>query len=173
MNNLYTTEAEINKAVSRFTRHGQLLQAEAHRIACSVLRHVGEYRDIHVVRRFLDAMPDMARANALRTWFETFGPVTFDGNVAYFNKAGKTKLGEAIDKPFWKFKANEGEEYQPVNPSALIEALIKKLEKDGLKTGRDHRATTQALKYVPVWSENPIVTPFSPEIRLIEGTVLN
>jgi hypothetical protein len=171
MLNLYVTEKEINSAVKAFQNNGRALQDEAHKIACSVLHHVASYGDIHVVRRFLDAMPDIARTNSLRKWFETFGPVTFQGNVAYFVKNGKTRLGDAIAKPFWRFKANEGEEYKPVDVNALLNSLIKKLESDAIKTGRDHLATIQALKFVPVNRETEIVSTnsFVPEVLLIEG----
>jgi hypothetical protein len=57
--------------------------------------------------------------------------------------------------------------------SGLIEALIKKLEKDALKTGRDHRLTTQALRYVPVLDESRTAPVFTSEVKLIEGSVVH
>jgi hypothetical protein len=168
---LYTTEQAINSAVKAFHNNGQALQAEAHKIALSVLHHVGTHADIRVLRRFLDAMPDIARTNSLRKWFETFGPVTFEGNVAHYAKGKATRLGDAMSKPFWKFKANEGEEYAPVDVNALLNSLIKKLEKDAKKTERDHSATILALKHVPIFRETVInsAPAFVPEVLLIEG----
>jgi hypothetical protein len=150
---LYTTEKSIKDAINVFENNGKALQEEAHKIACSVLQHVGKYGDILVLRRFLDAMPDMARTNGLRLWFETFGPVTFKGNEAQYVKGGKTRLGDAIAKPFWKFKTVEGSTYEPIDPNTVLNALIKKFEKDAEKTQRDHSATILALKHVPIWTE--------------------
>jgi hypothetical protein len=164
---LYTTEQAINSAVKAFHNNGQALQAEAHKIALSVLHHVGTHADIRVLRRFLDAMPDIARTNSLRKWFETFGPVTFEGNVAHYAKGKATRLGDAMSKPFWKFKANEGDEYQPLDVAKAIEALIKKIEMDGTKTERDHSATILALKYVPVAKEVRTSPAFKSETLLI------
>jgi hypothetical protein len=166
---LYTTTKEIDSAVKAFANNGRALQEEAHKIACSVLQHVATYGDIQVLRRFLDAMPDMARANSLRKWFETFGPVSFEGNKAHYAKGKKTQLGNAISKPFWKFKANEGDEYVPLDVNKALDLLIKKLEKDAKETGRDHRDTILALKHVPIGNSKEARPAFVPEVLLIEG----
>jgi hypothetical protein len=172
MLNLYTTTAEIDAAVTAFAQSGKALQDEAHKLACSVLHHVAKYGDIHVVRRFLDAMPDVARTNSLRKWFETFGPVTFEGNKAVYLKNAKTRLGDAIAKPFWNFKMAEGDDYKPLDPNSAINALIKKFEKDAKLTGRDHRDTILALKHTPIWTEENAGRHFPAPLQ-VEYRVIN
>ena len=145
---LYKTAAQIDAACIAFFKKGQTLQTEAHKIACSVLAHLGEHGDIRVVAKFLNAMPEMSRANALRAWFEAFGPISFDKNEPVFVKTKKTKLGEALATPFWKFKPEP--EYVPLDAAAALDKLIKRLIKDAKETGTDHSVTIQALKLVPV-----------------------
>jgi hypothetical protein len=145
---LYMTVAEIDKAVLAFHKKGQTLQSEAHKLACSVLRHLGEHGDIRVVAKFIASMPEMSRANALRAWFEAFGPIAFDKNEPSYAKAKPVKLGEAIEMPFWKFKPEP--EYVPLDAAAALEKLIKRLVKDAKETGADHNETIAALKLVPI-----------------------
>src|SRR5215207_9856601 len=145
---LYQTAAEIEAACVKFFTKGNSLQTEAHKLACSVLRHVGEHGDVRVVQTFLTSFPEMTRMNAVKAWFEAFGPVTFDAKGVKFVQGGKTKLGEAMDAPFWEFTAEPV--YQPINPAKALEALIKKLVRDTKETGADHSATIIALRNVPV-----------------------
>jgi hypothetical protein len=145
---LYTTAAEIDKAILSFHSRGQALQSDAHKIACSVLAHVGEHGDIRVLAKFLNSFADMARVNAVRGWFEAFGPVTFKGNDPAYVKDGKTRLREAMETPFWKFRPEP--EYVPLDAATALDKLIKRLQKDTEKTGADHSVTITALKAVPV-----------------------
>lgn len=142
---------EIDARIVLLHKNGQRLQTEMHKLACSVLLHVGESGDVRVVQKFLAAMPEMSRTNGLRNWFEQFGPVKFnvseDGvETVVHVKGGKTKLGDAMAKPFWKFSAKEGQPYEPIDMQKYIEQQMKKLEKDAEKTGRDHSAVLAALK---------------------------
>lgn len=143
---LYKTEAEINKATDSLKSRGSSLQKDAHILACSVLAHVAEHHDIRVLSRFLAAFPDMARVNAVRSWFEAFGPVTFNGNTPSYVKDGKTRLGDAMETPFWKFKPEP--EYKPIDRDAALDTLIKRLEKDQAITERDHSALITSLKLI-------------------------
>jgi hypothetical protein len=145
---LYTTVAAIEAACVAFGKRATTLQDEAHKIACSVLAHVGEHSDVRVVTKFLESMPGSYRTNAVRSWFETFGPITFNEGKAVFCKNRKTRLGEAMEKPFWKFKPEEA--YVPIDAAKALESLIKKLQKDQKETGTDHLATINALRVVPV-----------------------
>ena len=145
---LYTTIQAINEACATFHTRGQSLQSEAHKIACSVLHHVGEHGDVRVVTKFLATMPEMSRTNAVRAWFEEFGPVAFDTKGPLFVKDKATKIGEAIAIPFWKFKQEQP--YQPVDAAKALDKLIKRLVKDTKETGTDHSVTIAALRLVPV-----------------------
>jgi hypothetical protein len=145
---LYETAAQIDAACIAFFKKGNALQTEAHKLACSVLKHVGEHGDVKVAAKFIASFPDMARTNAVRAWFEHFGPVAFDAKGVYHVKGKKTLLGEALDTPFWKFAPEP--EYKPVDAAKAIEGLIKKLQRDAKETGTNHDATIAALRAVKV-----------------------
>jgi hypothetical protein len=152
--NLYKGQANIDKRIDALFKSGQRVQAEMHKLACSVLAHLGEHKDIRTVQKFIAAMPDMARVNGLRNWFEQFGPIKFheaEGKdaapTATYVKGKAVDLGKAIDKPFWKFSAKEGQPYEPLNVETWAKAAIGKLQKDAKETGRDHSALIHALQY--------------------------
>lgn len=140
----------INKEIAAVKTAGADLQSRIHILACSVLVHVGKHGDTRpvgsLVESLIDATPDMVRVNSLKQWFETFGQVKFVDGKAAFNKTAKTRLGEAMDKPFWKFKAMEGTPYQPIDMAKYVDQQVKKLEKDMKESGRDHKALILALR---------------------------
>ena len=157
---------ELDKRIQLLHKSGQSLQAEMHRLACSVLHHLGETSDIRVTLKFLDAMPEMSRSNGLRAWFEAHGPIKFatseeleqGASAARFVKGGATKLGDAMAKPFWKFNANEGKPYEPLNMEKFTQQMIQRLTKDAKETGADHTALINAIKGVQAPSA-PIKVP--------------
>ena len=150
---------KIDARIALLHKTGQRMQTEMHSIACSVLRELGATTDVRQVMKFIQAMPDMARTNGLRNWFEQFGPIKFitegEGDAAVERaihvKTGPTKggirLGNAMDKPFWKFSAKEGQPYEAIDITKWAASAIKKLEKDAKETGRNHSALIHALKY--------------------------
>jgi hypothetical protein len=131
-------ESNIIKAFDSIKRRGVSLQRELHIAACSVLAHVGKHKDIRLVTRALESVPDMVRGNALRSWFDAFAPVTFDKGKAKYDSSKQVRLADAMGKPFWSFKAKEGTEYESPNFAKLIESLVKRLETDQLKVGSNH-----------------------------------
>ncbi|MBR0847426.1 hypothetical protein JQ543_06710 [Bradyrhizobium diazoefficiens] len=78
-------------------------KAEIHRAACSVLVHVGKHNDVRVATWLVEAIPPVYR-KSVQDWFESFGPITFDGGKASFNPMNPIRLGNAIDAPFWRLK---------------------------------------------------------------------
>ena len=160
---LYTTAAEIDAACVSFFKRGNALQAGAHKLACSVLRHVGEHGDVRVVSKFIASFPDMARVNAVKAWFEAHGPVTFENaGVVNYVKGGKTRLGEAMEIPFWKFAPEA--EYKPIDPAKALNSLIAKLEKDAKLTGADHSGLILSLKTIRANSATTQNAPAEYEI---------
>jgi hypothetical protein len=147
---LLTSVAAIDKAITAIHKTGQQLQLDMHTVACSVLKHLGKNGDVRYVLKLINAMPEMSRKNGLMAWFEHFGPVTFTEDkgvvLATHVKDKKTLLGDAMAKPFWKFKANEGAPYEPIDMQAWAAQQIKKLEKDAKETKRDHTHLIMALK---------------------------
>lgn len=130
--------SKIDARIALLHKNGQKLQTEMHKLACSVLKVLGETKDVRQTMKFIQAMPDMARTNGLRAWFETFGPIKFitegEGEAAVertvFVKDKATMLGDAMAKPFWKFSAKEGAPYEALNWIEYLNGQIKKLAKD-------------------------------------------
>jgi hypothetical protein len=145
---LLTTVKAIEAGIASIHVAGQTLQTQMHLIACSVLQHVGKNKDTRVLMKLINAMPDMSRKNSLISWFETFGNVKYSKEAKSFVlvKDKGIQLGNAIDKPFWKFKATEGVAYEPIDVAALVAQTIAKLTKDAEKTKRDHTGLIKALK---------------------------
>ena len=142
---------QINAQIDLMHNRGQTLQTQMHKLACSILLHLGTNKDVRVVQRFVLAMPEMSRSNGLRNWFEQFGPVKFvqrdDGTEqVLFVKDKDTKLGDAMAKPFWKFSAKEGKPYEAIDLQAFVQSALKRLEKDAKETGRDHTPLIAAIK---------------------------
>lgn len=149
---LYTAK-QLPKAIRSFHDAAQVVQTEAHLIACSALHHLGKTKDIRHTMAFLQAFPEMGRMNGLKAWLEEFGPIKFANPAelkegapeAVFVKDKATRIGEAMEKPFWKFKAVEGKAYQPLDVDKELQRIVKRLKTDAEKTGRDHNAIIMAL----------------------------
>lgn len=143
--------AALDKAINELHGKGQRMQDHMHKLALSVLVHVGTHKDIRIVHRFVQAMPAMARTNGLRAWFEKFGPVKFtevDGvEQITFIASNPAKPGDANQKPFWKFSATEGKPYEALDITKATEQFIQRLEKDAKATGRDLTALIEAIKH--------------------------
>lgn len=133
---LFKTKAEILSACTTIHSTGQQLQTLMHKTACSVLQHFGKNKDTRVVLAMLNALPESVRKNALISWFEAFGQMTIREDkeskiiTVLYAADKKTRLGDAMAKPFWKFVAKEGAAYEPLNFNEYVASQIKKLEKD-------------------------------------------
>jgi hypothetical protein len=142
-------ESAIKKALESIKTRGASLQRDIHVAACSVLSHVGKHKDVRLVTKLLESMPDMSRKNALKAWFEHHGPVAFSekGEIKYAPE-NRMLLGNAMAKPFWVFKPEAA--YVPMDVAASFDSFIKKLEKDHKETGRDHtKLVSQLLNLRP------------------------
>lgn len=130
------SKVELNKRIVALKASAADLQFEMHVLACSVLVHLEKHRNLNVLDHFLDAVPDMVRVNSLKMWFETFGTVSFtpakegEKPAWRFDAAKKVKLGDAMAKPFYKFKALEGAPYKPLVMDNYVKQQITALEKD-------------------------------------------
>jgi hypothetical protein len=149
---MFTTTKAIATETERLKRVGVSYQVDLHVLACSVLAHLGKNGNIGIVTQFIEAVPDVVRVNALKDWFEAFSKCTFigaDGKVMKtpaYAKGKAQRLGEAMEKPFWKFKANEGAPYKPLVMQDYLGQQITKLEKDAKETKADHTLLIAAFK---------------------------
>ncbi|AGC35984.1 hypothetical protein HOS23_gp01 [Rhizobium phage RHEph09] len=117
-----------------------------------MLQAVSRHGNINVLTHFLAAVPEMVRTNALQSWFEAFGQVSYSAikegetPVWRIDRSKKVKLGDAMAKPFWKFKAHEGAPYEPLDMKKWLEQAISRLTKDAQKTGNSHDHLVLFLK---------------------------
>lgn len=129
-----TGSKAIMAEIRSFGEDARTMQYRLHVLACSVLAHVGRNGDKRPVAAMLAEfdrqVPDMVKQNALRSWLETFGKITFTDGVPGYDGSKTQRLGEAMEKPFWKFKSVEGVKYVPLKIDAFIESNCKKLRED-------------------------------------------
>lgn len=147
---LVSGASNIEKMLTKLKAQGATLAFNTHVAALSVLAHVYEHSDIRLVTRLLECVHDMTRKNALKAWFEFFGPVKFDGKdirfVPRFTDDAVAKAHAQVQakaEPFYDFAPEP--EYKPVDVAAMIHACIAKLKKDQTKTSVDHTSIINAL----------------------------
>jgi hypothetical protein len=98
---LYTKD-QLNAAITKASTAGMKVQQEYQKIACSAILHLGQHKDIRVIRHILDTLPVGLRKQSLSAFFDAFAPVAFDeaGEVTY-DKTKAVKLGEALKTSWW------------------------------------------------------------------------
>jgi hypothetical protein len=149
------TVAQQDKLFNQISNNRKALQDQMHQAAVSVLWHVAQHHNVHQFDKLMAALKDQdgttaVFTNALLTWAEKFGPVEYDTATKKLRyvRGKETRLGAAMDEPFWKSKAQP--EYQPLDMAAFIASAIKRIAKDeaemesrGLKV--DHSAAKTTL----------------------------
>lgn len=135
---LYTTLKAIDTALEAVIVAGNTVQQEYQRIACSSILHLATHKDIRVIRKLLETLPEGMRKKSMATFIDKFAPVSFDeeGEVHY-NKDKKLRLGEALAMPWWK--AAKESVYIPFDFIAQSEQLLmraaKRLDKADAEKG--------------------------------------
>lgn len=127
---LYANAAEITKAIASIQKRGVSLQNDIHRAALSCLVHTEKHGDITLANRLIDALPGMARKNALADWFVAFGkflPAEDDKNgMLVFGADKVSMISEATATPFWEFKPEP--KWVPFDFDKAVTAILKKAE---------------------------------------------
>lgn len=126
---ILTGASEIDKAITSIATRGKKLENDIHKAAVSCLNHADLHGDITLAIKLVQAVPTMARKNALQDWFLNFGKFGYDtaNKVLTFDKKKVTMLEDAIAVPFWEFKPEP--EYKPFDMQASIMAVINKAQK--------------------------------------------
>jgi len=127
--NLITGKANLIKAIGQVNVTGKALETLIHTVAVSVLAHIEQHREVSLANQLIDAVPVLARKNALRDWFVSFGKIKFDTETKLmaFNKTGKTDIVTATQNPFYTFVPEK--EYQPMDLLAAITVLVNRADK--------------------------------------------
>lgn len=145
---LHKTEQAIYAALKSIQNRGRSLQNDVHKAACSVLEHIELHHDVTMIDKFIGTLinhlPKSYRINAMRDWLTAYGPVKFENNKPVYVKDKPCDVAEALRNPFWLFSPEA--EYKPMDVTAAINALLKKLDKDADETKRDHSAIKAALE---------------------------
>lgn len=142
---LISGKENILAAIGQVTVTGQTLQTLLHTVAVSILLHVDKHREVSLVNKLIDAVPNMARKNALRDWFSAFGKMTYDQEtkVMVFKKTAKTNSIQATQTPFWEFVPEKA--YVPFDLLAAIGVLVTRAEKTAEKNNRADKIPADKL----------------------------
>jgi len=128
---LYSTTEQIEKAVAEATRNGVSLQVAYQKIAASAVLHLGQHKDIRIIRNILDTMPESLRRSAMTAYFDMFASAKLIDNQFHYDDSKPTKLGEALETAWWKTVKEA--EYRPFVLVDELEGLynraLKRLEK--------------------------------------------
>lgn len=121
--------ATIGKAIASIATRGKKFEKDVHIAACSVLNHVELHGDITLANKLIEAVPTLARKNALRDWFIAFGKLGYDAKnkTMTYDKNKVTLQDDANDTPFWEFKPEA--EYVPFDLTAAIQNVLKRAQK--------------------------------------------
>ena len=138
----------IDTAIKSINTRGKSLERDIHVAAVSCLVHADKHGDVTLAQKLVDAVPSLARKNALRDWFIAHGKFDYDmtNKALTFNKKGTTLTDEAIATPFWEFKQEA--EYKPFNLEAAVLQLVKRAEsaiEKGEKVPSDKLKQLQSL----------------------------
>lgn len=153
----YVGVKAIDAAMVALFASGQSFQKEAQSVALSVLQHVATHGDVRVasklVNGMLNAMPELSRINALRAWFEAFGPIAFDAEgIATYVKGKPADVAKAAATPFWKFSPEVP--YQAMDVLKSVDQFIKRLQKDAKETKKNHAPMIASLEAIKAGLEN-------------------
>lgn len=67
----------IDTAIASIAKRGKTLQADIHVAAVSCLVHADKHGDITLAVKLVEAVPSLARKNALRDWFIAHGKFSY------------------------------------------------------------------------------------------------
>lgn len=118
----------IEAKIKTIAASGKKLEALAHETACDILQHVEDHGDITLAEKLVEALPSLARKNALKAWFLQFGKLNYNAEKKRFTYAkGKvTDIEGGKAQPFWDFRPEP--EFKPYNLEKQLHALLKKAE---------------------------------------------
>jgi len=130
--NLYKTTKQITTATNSAAKTGAALQQEYQLIACSVISHLAEHKDIRVLRHMLDTLPEGMRKKSMSAFMDKYAPVTFGENPdtgeaeVKYNADKPANLVMALTFPWWKAAVEAT--YVPFNFEVELAKLIKRAE---------------------------------------------
>ena len=162
---LYASTKAIEAAIAEASTKGNELQLEYHKIACSVIVHLGRNFDIRVFNRLIDTMPESLRKDSMQAFFDKYSVVAFDdeGNAS-IDKTKGTRLGDALANAWWK--AKKATPYIPYNFLTKCKEMLAVAQK------RAKKAEQAKIQGKPVQETDDVtweqVNAFSMFIQTLE-----
>ena len=122
--------AKLNALIDSIAKRGQRLDNDIHKAGVNCIYHIDQHGDITLAEKLIESMPKSSRKKALVLWFMDNSKLSYNEEEKkyVYDKAKKTFLERAIEKPFW----DHSQEVKPVSPIDLdkrLESLIKQAEK--------------------------------------------
>lgn len=157
---LITGKTKIMAAITAVAASGVKWENDVQVLAMSTMTHSVKHREVSLMNSLVDALPNGARTNALRTYFDKFSCATYieaAGKVPAhfaFDKDKKADLKGASETTWTTFKPETP--YRPIDIHTQLSLLLKRVEKD-TKTEYD-MDTVQGIRDL-VASSKPILEP--------------
>jgi len=157
---LITGKTKIVAAITAVAASGVKWENDVQVLALSVMAHSAKNREVSLMNQLIDAMPNGARTNALRAYFDKFSCATFveamGKNPAHFafDKDKKHDHAGAAETTWSKFKPETP--YQPIDIHSQLNRLLSRVEKDD-KTEYDED-TVQGIRDL-VAKSKPVFEP--------------
>jgi hypothetical protein len=131
---LITGKAKIVAAIKRVAATGKKWEEDVQILAMSTMTHSVKHREVSLMNSLVDALPNGARTNALKAYFDKFSCATYveaagkvPGHFA-FDKDKKANLKGASETTWATFKPETP--YQPIDIHTQLSRLLNRVEKD-------------------------------------------
>ena len=133
-----STSVVAKRNIATIRKSGAKLDSLIHETACIIMQRGFDHEDVSLLLPLLAAMPKSGRPKALLAWFQTFSPITVngDGNKAGIRKDAKAPqwmVEDAIAKPFWQL--NPEKDVQVFDFDKAMASLLKRYD-DQVKAGK-------------------------------------
>jgi len=151
---LLTGKTAIMAAITAVAASGKKWENDVQVVALSTIAHVEKHRECSLMDSLLEALPNGARSNALKAYFDKFSQGTFieaEGKKKAhfaFDRDKKTDMDGAAKTTWAAFKPEP--EYKPMDLCQLLENLVKRAKADkkteydaGLLNGIEALVATQ------------------------------
>ena len=127
-----STSVVAKRNIATIRKSGAKLDSLIHETACIIMQRGFDHEDVSLLLPLLAAMPKSGRPKALLAWFQTFSPITVngDGNKAGIRKDAKAPqwmVSDAIAKPFWQL--NPEKDVQVFDFDKAMQSLLNRYEK--------------------------------------------
>lgn len=131
---LLTGKTAIMAGIAAVAASGVKWEQDVQILAMSTMTHSVKHREVSLMNALVDALPNGARTNALRDYFNDFSCATWveaqGKNPAHFafDKDKKADLKGAAETTWASYKKEKP--YAPIDICKTLTALLNRVEKD-------------------------------------------